>query len=115
MIHGIGIDIVEVSRFKRAMERWGERFCSRLFTPSELAYCRAQRFPERHLSARFAGKVSFFKALGRPMRYRDVEITRGPSGAPVLNAPGLEGFKVSLSIAHDGALSVAEAFVERSE
>ena len=82
MIHGIGIDTVEISRFKRALDRWGDRLKTRLFTPGELAYCLGQRSPERHLSARFAAKVSFFKALGRPLAFRDVEVSRDPAGAP---------------------------------
>jgi len=115
MIHGIGIDAIEISRFKRAMDRWGARLNNRLFTPSELAYCLGQRSPERHLSARFAAKVSFFKALGRPLRFCEVEILRGPSGAPSIASGAVEdGMAVSLSISHDGDLSIAETIIERA-
>src|SRR3990172_2692745 len=113
MIHGIGIDTVEISKFKRAMDRWGDKLNARLFTPAELAYCLGQRSPERHLSARFAAKVSFFKALGRPLCYRDVEVAKDPSGAPVISAKGLPpGLKVNISISHDGDLSIAETIIE---
>lgn len=113
MIHGIGIDTVEISRFKRAMERWGARLTSRLFTSSELAYSFRHRSPERHLSARFAAKVSFFKALGRPLPYRDVEVVRDGLGAPAIRAKGLErGLSVSVSISHDGDLSIAQTVIE---
>lgn len=114
MIYGIGIDIVDIARFRAAMKRRGERFLRRLFTREELSYCMSQRFPERHLSARFACKVSFFKALGRRMRFSDVEVTRDPSGSPRLRAAGLgKGFKSNISMSHDGALSVAETILER--
>ncbi|MBW7957151.1 MAG: holo-ACP synthase [Deltaproteobacteria bacterium] len=114
MIHGIGIDAVEVPRFKRAMEKWGERLTSRLFTGSELAYSLRLRRPERHLAARFAAKVSFFKALGKPVPWRDVEVVRASSGAPALSVKGLsEGMRVSVSISHDGDLSIAETIIER--
>src|SRR3989304_2004762 len=113
MIHGIGIDTVEVSRFAKAMARWGERLERRLFTASELDYCLRQRSPERHLSARFAAKVSFFKALGRAMPYRDVEVVRDASGAPMISAKGLPpGLRVNISISHDGDLSIAEPIIE---
>ncbi len=112
MIHGI--DTVEVSRFARARAKWGERLEKRLFTASELDYCLKQRSPARHLSARFAAKVSFFKALGRAMPYRDVEVVKDASGAPVICAKGLPlGLRVNISISHDGDLSIAETIIER--
>lgn len=115
MIHGIGIDTVEISRFKRALDRWGARLTERLFTPAELAYCMGQRKPERHLSARFAAKVSFFKALGKPMGYRQVEIVRDSAGAPSISASAIdEGLRIVLSIAHDGDLSIAETIIEKA-
>jgi len=115
MIHGIGIDAVDISRFERAMERWGERLCERLFTPSELAYCLAKRRPGRHLSARFAAKVSFFKALGRAVAYREVEVAKDASGAPSLASSAIErDMLVSVSISHDGGLSVAQTIIERA-
>lgn len=115
MIHGIGIDAVEISRFKRAIDRWGERLTTRLFTPAELAYCLGQRSPERHLSARFAAKVSFLKALGRPLRFCEVEVSRGPTGAPSIVSDAVEkDMRVSVSISHDGDLSIAETIIERA-
>lgn len=115
MIHGIGIDTVEISRFKRAMDRWGAKFNSRLFTPAELAYCLGQRSPERHLSARFAAKVSFFKALGRAVGYLKVEVAKDASGAPALVSNAIEkNMSVSVSISHDGDLSIAQTVIERA-
>ena len=115
MIHGIGIDTVEISRFKRAMDRWGDKLINRLFTPAELAYCLGQRSPERHLSARFAAKVSFFKALGRPVNYQAVEVARDASGAPTLVSGAIEeDMSVSVSISHDGDLSIAQTIIERA-
>lgn len=114
MVHGIGIDTVHISRFRAAMERFGPRLLERLFTASELEYCLGQRMPERHLSARFAAKVSFMKALGRPMGFKDVEVLRNQGGAPAIRAKGMdEALRVSLSIAHDGDLSIAETVIEK--
>ncbi len=115
MIRGIGIDIVDVGRFRKALDRWGERLYRKVFTWSEIEYCRRQRFPERHLAARFAAKVSLTKAMGRPVRFKDVEVTRG-SGGPGLKVRGLgKEINLSVTMTHDRNLSVAETIVERCE
>lgn len=114
MLEGIGIDIVEVERFKGALRRRGERFLERLFTDRELFYSRGKRLPEVHLAARFAAKVSVKKAFGAPLRFREVEILNEASGRPVVEAKALgKGLKVSVSITHDGGLAVAKAVIER--
>ncbi len=115
MIHGIGIDIVDVARFKAALQRRGERFYKRLFTEGEIAYCLKQKRPEAHLSARFAAKVSLFKAMGRAFRYTDVEVLREASGAPVLKVYGLDkSYRFDISISHTDELSIAQTIVERA-
>lgn len=115
MVRGIGIDIVDVERFGKALSRWGDRLCKRVFTESELEYCYGQRFPERHLAARFAAKVSLFKALGRRISFKDVEVTRGAKG-PGLKVRGLgRGLNLSVTITHDRNLSIAETIMERCE
>jgi holo-[acyl-carrier protein] synthase len=112
MIKGIGIDIVDVARFKAAMDRWGERLCSRLFTEAELGYCLGRRKAENHLAARFAAKESLKKALGRSLNYQDVEVTRDSSGRPAFKVVGLdEGTACVLTMSHDGGLAVAETVV----
>ncbi|MBI1912539.1 MAG: holo-ACP synthase [Deltaproteobacteria bacterium] len=110
MIFGVGIDIVDVRRFKSAMDRKG--LCERLFTPSELEYCMGQRSPEKHLAARFACKMSFFKAMGRRFKFREVEVKRGSSGRPEITAP-VSGFKFNVTITHDNGLSLAHTIVEK--
>lgn len=112
MIHGIGIEIVDVDRFSRVMQRRGERFLKRLFTANELDYCMRQRRPEEHLAARFAAKASFLKAVGKTIRFIDMEISRNPDGRPELHAKGIAAsFKAEISMSHDGGLAIAEAIV----
>lgn len=114
MIKGVGIDIVDVPRFKAAMERRGEAFCKRLFTDSEIDYCMRQRTPERHLAARFAAKISVFKALGRSFSYKEIEVARDGSGKPeirFLNG-SLGNMKLSTTLSHDGRLSIANTIIE---
>lgn len=115
MVYGIGIEAVDVERFAHALLRWGDRLKQRLFTGPELDYCLAMRFPERHLSARFAAKVSVKKALGRSIRFKDMEIRRDKGGRPSVEVKGIEGFEFSLSITHDGDLSLAQTIAQRTE
>ncbi len=118
MIKGIGIDIVDIRRIKRAKERFGDRFYERLFTEEELRYSLKKRRPEVHLAARFAAKEAFFKAIGIKAgikRFRDVSVSRGPLGAPSLNVKGLDHSNiVHISISHDGDYSVAKVIVEEA-
>jgi holo-[acyl-carrier protein] synthase len=87
---GIGIDAVEVERFRRALETW-PGIADRLFTPAEQAYGRRRRDPAERLAARFAAKAAVMKALGVGLgafAFRDVEVGRAPSGAPSLSLTG---------------------------
>ena len=62
---GIGIDLLEIGRLERALER-RPQLAERLFTDGELAYARSRHRPGRHLAARFAAKEAAVKALGGP-------------------------------------------------
>ena len=66
MAIGLGIDLIEIDRVERALER-RPRLAERLFTPAELSYARNRARPGRHLAARFAAKEAVIKALGRPV------------------------------------------------
>ncbi len=83
----VGIDLIEIPRIARAVERYGDRFLERIFTPAELLYTR-RRVPE--LAARFAAKEAVAKALGVGMRllardgvrWREVEVLGDWRGRP---------------------------------
>jgi holo-[acyl-carrier protein] synthase len=124
MIVGTGVDIAEISRLEEGLERHGERFTKRLFTPAEVAYC--ERFKNRgeRYAARFAAKEAAFKALGTGwgsgVRWLDVEITHQPSGKPELVltgraqevARGLGVTRMAVSISHSDRYVVAQVIFE---
>ena len=87
-VAGIGVDIIEIDRIRRAVDRLGERFIRRIYTKSEEAYCRAFRDPVPHLAARFAAKEAAMKALGvgiySGIPWTHFEILNHPSGEPYL-------------------------------
>lgn len=122
----VGFDLVEVERFRRAIARH-PRLEERLFTQSEIAYCRARGTPVVHLAARFAAKEAVGKLLGTGvMSWREIEVTGGASGqqalgrraprvvlsgrtAQVARERGVAGVRVSLS--HVDSLAGACAVV----
>jgi len=91
-IFGIGIDVVEVDRIATAIERHGEPFLTRIFTPAERDYCESRKHPALHYAARFAAKEAAAKALGTGIGARaglhDLEVTHTADGAPQLRLAG---------------------------
>jgi len=92
MILGIGSDLVDVGRIEKVIERHGERFLTRIFTPVERA--RAERRADRvaTYAKRFAAKEACAKALGTGLRkgvfWRDMGVVNLPSGRPTLKLSG---------------------------
>jgi holo-[acyl-carrier protein] synthase len=88
MTGAVGVDLIEVGRVARAVERHGARFLERVFTDAELAYC------GRHvakLAARFAAKEAVAKALGTgigAVAWREIEVVRDVAGRPGLALHG---------------------------
>lgn len=85
-IFGIGIDVVEIDRIEESIEKFGDKFLDRIFTPSERAYCDSQKRPHVNYAARFAVKEavakSFGTGIGKHLSFLDMEILREPSGEP---------------------------------
>ena len=124
MIVGLGVDIAEVDRVRAAIERRGEAFLRRVFTPAEIAYCEHHRDRFERYAGRFAAKEAAMKALGtgwrRGIRWLDIEVLRLPSGKPALQLRGrakefaerLEVKNISLSITHSGNTALAQVIFE---
>ncbi len=110
----VGVDLVEVDRFARAIRRW-PGLAGRVFTPSELTTCLDLPNPDESLAARFAAKEAAFKALGDGwphIGYHDVEIVTLDDGAPALCLSGRAAALASrrafaLSLSHDGGMAMA--------
>lgn len=122
-VFGIGIDVVEVARIAAAIQRHGEPFLARLFTPAEREYCEARHIPALPYAARFAAKEAVAKALGTGIGehagWLDLEIVHGPANAPKLVlrgaakafalAHGITDIQISLTHAHHYAAANAIA------
>jgi holo-[acyl-carrier protein] synthase len=86
-LSGIGIDLLEIERLERALER-RPRLAKRLFTDAELADAGSRRRPGRHLAARFAAKEAATKALGGPFAPLEIEVEGGGDEPPRLRLHG---------------------------
>jgi holo-[acyl-carrier protein] synthase len=110
---GIGIDLLEIRRLERALERH-PRLAERVFTEAELDYAAARARPGRHLAARFAAKEAVVKALGIDEGFglREVEILAGEPptvrvSGRAAEAAGGEPIEISLTHSRDFAAAVA--------
>ena len=116
MIAGVGIDVVDIARFERLLERTpGLR--NRLFTEPE------RELPARSLAARFAAKEALAKSLGAPvgMSWTDATVVRAASGAPGLEITGTVAARAAelgvtrfhVSLSHDAGIASAVVIAER--
>jgi holo-[acyl-carrier protein] synthase len=125
MIVGIGVDLVEVERIAQALNhpRTGQRFCARVFTPAEIAYCQQRRRSAESFAARFAAKEATIKALGSFLPWRDIEVVRERGAAPRLvlhgraraRAEELGVCGIHLSLTHTAAWALAWVVAEAAE
>ena len=114
MIVGTGIDIIEVDRIQKAVERWGDVFLKYVLTPVEIEYAKKFKFPYRHYAGRFAVKEAIFKAMGvSDLSWQDVSIINDATGKPVCHFNN-RAFKqrILISISHSRDYAVASAIVE---
>jgi len=118
---GIGLDAVELDRFRRSLART-PRLVERLFTEEEATYARARRDPTERFAARFAAKEAVMKALGIGVGecgWREVEVVRAPSGQPsvrlhgraaaLADQRGITGWHLSLTHTERTATAIAVA------
>ncbi|MES2220114.1 MAG: holo-ACP synthase [Acidobacteriota bacterium] len=88
MIVGSGVDMIEIGRIEETLERYGDRFCQRIYLPEEVRYCRSKKNGAESFAARFAAKEAAAKALGTGIHFgvswRDIEVVRTFSGRPTL-------------------------------
>ena len=121
MIKGVGVDIVEIERMKKALGRF-EKLYDRLFTTDEREYCSQKVGSHKHYALRFAAKEAVLKAMGiglRGVRWTDIEISHDSLGKPLVNLngkaaqraseSGIDHILISLSFNHNNAVASAVA------
>lgn len=125
MVIGVGTDLMEIERIERSIERFGEAFLQRVYTPGEIAYCRSKkRTSAESFAARFAAKEAAAKALGtgisRGVSWREFEVTRRPGQRPEMQLHGraaeiaarLGIRRITMTLSHSRTASIAVVIAE---
>ena len=123
---GLGCDLVEVERIRGVLERHGERFLQRTFTPEEQAYCGGLKFPHKHYAARWAAKEAVSKAfttgIGGHLDWTSISVYHGERNEPLVRLDDkaasllreLGGTGVMISLSHTETHAMAVAALVRS-
>ncbi len=117
-IEAVGIDLADVPRIKKAIDHYGDRFLSRIFTPWEIQYCQGKINPELSFAARFAVKEAVFKAIGtgfaQGVKWTSVEVVNDRRGQPEVRLGrairqhiGVKEIMISLSHTREYAVACA--------
>ena len=120
---GIGVDIVECARIGKMIERHGEFFMARVYTPAEIEYCQSHKGATERFAGRWAAKEAILKALGTGWRHGigwlDMEVRNELSGRPMVSLSGgalhqaqrlgIETMFISISHARSHAIAYAMA------
>ncbi len=118
MLAGLGVDLIEVGRIRKALDRWGERFIRRVFTAEEKRYSLRKAFPEQSFAARFAAKEAVLKALGTGLSggigWTQVEIVNNKNGKPEVKlgkkiTARIGEKKILISLSHTKEFAIAFA------
>jgi len=119
MIKGVGVDIVELKRFKGLLQKGKERFINRYFTSDEIAYCNDKMKKHIHYAGKFAAKEALYKALHltwkKGFQWKHISITNNEQGAPeaIISDTVMEIARkqlinaIHLSISHSNEYAVA--------
>lgn len=122
-ILGTGIDVIEISRIRAAIERHGERFVRKVFTPDEAAYCRAKKDCWASFAARWAAKEAAYKAYGHGWQgvwwLNQIEVVKQPSGKPGIRLLGPAAraqagrgvTRIELSLTHGREIAAAHVLL----
>ncbi len=119
----VGIDLIEIDRVRRALDRHGLSFRERCFTEAEREYCESKANPAQHYAGRFAAKEAVGKALGSGVYFtwREIEIRGRPkpgvhlSGRTASFAERVGAGRIELSMTHSRELAAAVALVMDAE
>jgi holo-[acyl-carrier protein] synthase len=125
MVIGIGTDIIEIDRIKNSIEKYGDRFLSKIYTPTEIKYCQSKANKYQHFAARFAAKEAVYKALAtgwqEVLSWQEIEIFNESTGMPHVTMRGkLKEFlsddkSLKISISHSKNYVVSVAIIYKTD
>jgi holo-[acyl-carrier protein] synthase len=124
MVLGLGIDIIEINRIRESIDKYGENFLQKVYTPLEIEYCSGKANKYQHFAARFAAKEAVYKAFNTShqegLSWQDIEIMNEPSGMPIVKLNGkLKSFltedkQLKISISHSDNFVTCVAIIDQN-
>ena len=114
MITGTGIDIVNINRIMKSVEKHGDRFIEKILSPDEIVKIpRVNKY--EYIAGRFAVKEAFVKAAGTSLSFSGITVLNDETGKPFIASIPSDKFdlsKIHVSISHDGDYAVASVLIE---
>lgn len=110
---GVGIDAVEISRFRALRGAIRGRFLVRFFSGAERRYCERFQDEASRYAGIFAAKEAVIKALGGGVAVSEIEIVHAPSGQPAVRVRGRRRREIAVSITRTGKLACAVALTSQ--
>jgi holo-[acyl-carrier protein] synthase len=113
-IFGIGVDLVDVDKFKKKPYLENSSFYNKLFLPSEIKYCLKFKNPHQHFAGKFAVKESIKKSISTKIKFHEIE-TFHKNSKPMVSLKGKYSNKISImvSITHEKNFAIAFVIVEK--
>jgi len=114
MVVGVGIDIIQIEKIKKSIEKWKDSFLDRVFNAEELENILKGKMYYQRLAARFAAKEAVIKAISKeyPLALTDILILNRENGAPYCKFKKDIGIDIFLSITHVEDYAVACAVAQ---
>ncbi len=118
MIKGVGVDIIEIDRVQKILDRYGQQFLEKIYTKKEIEYCSSKAKAAQHYAARFAAKEAISKAIGtgfnKDLMLRDIEVDRDKNGKPHVKIKNQRNENILISISHSDHYVVAFAMIKEA-
>lgn len=118
---GIGVDIIEIDRIKKVIDRFEYKFLNKIYTDKEIEYCINKVNKYQHFAARFAAKEAIYKALTetgqKNANWKNIEVFNQSNGLPIVNTYGklkeylADDKEIKLSISHSDNYVVCFALI----
>ena len=124
MIQSVGVDIVDIDRFEKVINRWKKRFIERILTPKEIEYCYNKSDSISSMAVRFAAKEALIKCLSDSdqigFTWHEMEILNEVNGRPIVYFYGkladcLKNNNIFLSMSHSLTSAIAMIVLEKKE
>ncbi len=124
MIQSVGVDIVDIARFEKVINRWEKRFIERILTPKEIDYCNKKSDSISSMAVRFAAKEALIKCLSDSdqigFSWHAMEIRNEINGRPKVYLSGklaerLKNNNIFISMSHSLTSAIAMIVLEKKE